>query len=318
MRTDAPVPEHPAPPSSPASPQRIRLIDRITAYRQPIGLVFTLLLFGLALVACYHLLREIDPGALHDAIADVPRPALLGALSATALGFVILLGYEWSASRFAGVTLPMRSLATGGFSAFAIGNAVGLSLLSGGSVRYRLYSRHGIGAAEIARMTLCQPFPGLRTAGAGGTRRTLQSRRCGVGAAPAPRPGRRHRDRRPVAGCRPGGVPGPAPSAGRTAVPDSLLVRLGRRSLRLPGLRLSLLQLLITALDVAAAATVLYLLLPETPPFAAFLLVYLLALAAGVLSHVPGGVGVFEAVLLAAFAGQLGARRWPRPCSCTA
>ncbi|MBN0328796.1 flippase-like domain-containing protein, partial [Pseudomonas aeruginosa] len=89
--------------------------------------------------------------------------------------------------------------------------------------------------------------------------------------------------------------------------PDSLLVRLGRSSLRLPGLRLSLLQLLITALDVAAAATVLYLLLPETPPFAAFLLVYLLALAAGVLSHVPGGVGVFEAVLLAAFAGQLGA-----------
>ncbi len=96
-------------------------------------------------------------------------------------------------------------------------------------------------------------------------------------------------------------LPGERPS------PDSLLVRLGRRSLRLPGPRLSLLQLLITALDVAAAATVLYLLLPETPPFAAFLLVYLLALAAGVLSHVPGGVGVFEAVLLAAFAGQLGA-----------
>lgn len=33
MRTDAPVPEHPAPPSSPASPQRIRLIDRITKAR---------------------------------------------------------------------------------------------------------------------------------------------------------------------------------------------------------------------------------------------------------------------------------------------
>jgi phosphatidylglycerol lysyltransferase len=37
------------------------------------------------------------------------------------------------------------------------------------------------------------------------------------------------------------------------------------------------------------------------------LLVYLLALAAGVLSHVPGGVGVFEAILLAAFADKLGA-----------
>ncbi len=47
--------------------------------------------------------------------------------------------------------------------------------------------------------------------------------------------------------------------------------------------------------------------LPTAPPFGAFLLVYLLALAAGVLSHVPGGVGVFEAVLLAAFANELGA-----------
>lgn len=73
MRTDAPVPEHPAPPSSPASPQRIRLIDRITAYRQPIGLVFTLLLFGLALVACYHLLREIDP-----APSTMPSPTCPG------------------------------------------------------------------------------------------------------------------------------------------------------------------------------------------------------------------------------------------------
>ncbi|MCE6982319.1 UPF0104 family protein, partial [Pseudomonas frederiksbergensis] len=76
------------------------------------------------------------------------------ALLATVAGFVILLGYEWSASRYAGVQLPTRTLVMGGFSAFAIGNAIGLSLLSGGSVRYRLYARHGIGAAEVARMTL--------------------------------------------------------------------------------------------------------------------------------------------------------------------
>lgn len=89
--------------------------------------------------------------------------------------------------------------------------------------------------------------------------------------------------------------------------PDNLLVKVGRRTLRLPGRRLTFLQLVITALDVAAAATVLYLLLPEAPPFGAFMLIYLLALAAGVLSHVPGGVGVFEAILLAAFADKLGA-----------
>ncbi|WP_262161912.1 lysylphosphatidylglycerol synthase domain-containing protein, partial [Escherichia coli] len=46
-------------------------------------------------------------------------------------------------------------------------------------------------------------------------------------------------------------------------------------------------------------------LLPEAPPFFSFLLIYMLALAAGVLSHVPGGVGVFEAVLLAAFSSRI-------------
>ncbi len=154
MRTDAPVPEHPAHPALPASPQRIRLIDRITAYRQPIGLVFTLLLFGLALVACYHLLREIDPGALHDAIADVPRPALLGALARPPSASSSCSATSGRPAASLASRCPCAALATGGFSAFAIGNAVGLSLLSGGSVRYRLYSRHGIGAAEIARMTL--------------------------------------------------------------------------------------------------------------------------------------------------------------------
>jgi phosphatidylglycerol lysyltransferase len=92
----------------------------------------------------------------------------------------------------------------------------------------------------------------------------------------------------------------------------------GRRTLRLPGRRLTFLQLIITALDVAAAATVLYLLLPEAPPFGAFLLVYLLALAAGVLSHVPGGVGVFEAICWPLSPTNSVPRHWPPPCCCIA
>jgi len=36
-------------------------------------------------------------------------------------------------------------------------------------------------------------------------------------------------------------------------------------------------------------------------------MIYILALVAGVLSHIPGGVGVFEAVMLAAFSSEIGA-----------
>ena len=307
MRPQTPEAETPVTAAQPIAPHRLRWLELVSQYRQPLGLVVTLLLFGIALVACRHLLSELDIYALHDSLLSVPKPALGGALLATVVGFVILLGYEWSASRYAGVHLPRPTLAMGGFCAFAIGNAIGLSLLSGGSVRYRLYARHGIGGAEVARMTL---FASLS-----------------LGCALPPLAALATLSNLPAAATA---LRTPAPLLGAIAIAvlglsvalayglyrrrlpeqplaDNLLVRIRRRTLRLPGARLTLLQLLITALDVAAAATVLYLLLPEAPPFGAFLLVYLLALAAGVLSHVPGGVGVFEAILLAAFADQLGA-----------
>jgi phosphatidylglycerol lysyltransferase len=293
--------------NQPVAATRLRWLELLSKYRQPIGMVVTLLLFGIALIACRHLLSELDLYALHDSILDVPKPALLGALAATVVGFVILLGYEWSASRYAGVNLPPRTLALGGFTAFAIGNAIGLSLLSGGSVRYRLYARHGVGAGDVAHMTLfaslslgcaLPPLAALATLSnlpaASAALRLSEGLLASIAGAVlllcailAIGIYRRRLPEQPL--------------------PDNLLVKAGRRTLRLPGRRLTLLQLLITALDIAAAATVLYLLLPEAPPFGAFLLVYLLALAAGVLSHVPGGVGVFEAILLAAFADKLGA-----------
>nr|WP_256596535.1 MULTISPECIES: bifunctional lysylphosphatidylglycerol flippase/synthetase MprF [unclassified Pseudomonas] len=293
--------------TQPVTATRLRWLDLLSKYRQPLGLAVTLLLFAIALIACRHLLSELDFYALHDSILEVPKPALLGALGATIVGFIILLGYEWSASRYAGVNLPGRTLALGGFTAFAIGNAIGLSLLSGGSVRYRLYARHGLGASDVAHMTLfaslslgcaLPPLAALATLSnlpaASAALRLPESLLAGIalailllGAVLAVGIYRRRLPEQPLR--------------------DNLLVRVGRRTLRLPGRRLTFLQLIITALDVAAAATVLYLLLPEAPPFGAFLLVYLLALAAGVLSHVPGGVGVFEAILLAAFANKLGA-----------
>ncbi|MBT2295510.1 bifunctional lysylphosphatidylglycerol flippase/synthetase MprF [Pseudomonas fluorescens] len=307
MRAHSSAPQDPVTAVQPIKAGRLRWLERISRFRQPIGLGITLLLFALALIACRHLLSELDLYALHDSIVQVPRAALLGAIAATVVGFVILLGYEWSASRYAGVKLPAQTLIMGGFSAFAIGNAIGLSLLSGGSVRYRLYARHGLGATDVAHMTL---FASLS-----------------LGCALPPLAALATLSDLPAASVA---LHVPATWLGAICVAvllltcvlvigiyrrrlpeqpyrDSLLVKAGRRTLRLPGRRLTLLQLIITALDVMAAATVLYLLLPQAPPFGAFLLVYLLALAAGVLSHVPGGVGVFEAILLAAFADKLGA-----------
>ncbi|WP_214349719.1 bifunctional lysylphosphatidylglycerol flippase/synthetase MprF [Pseudomonas congelans] len=291
----------------PVSPPRHNWRELLSKYRQPIGLAVMLLLFSLALIACRHMLVEMDWYALHDSLFAVPLPALGGALLAAIVGYIILMGYELSASRYANVDLPIKTLLLGGFTSFAIGNAVGLSMLSGGSVRYRLYSRHGVGAIEIARMTV---FASLSLGCALPPLAALATLSNLSGASLALK------------------LPVDVLAVVATAVligslllamfvyrrrlpeqdiPHNILVRLGRRTLRLPDLKLTLIQLVITALDVAAAAMVLYLLLPHAPPLGAFILIYLLALAAGVLSHVPGGVGVFEAILLAAFANELGA-----------
>ncbi|SHM07288.1 bifunctional lysylphosphatidylglycerol flippase/synthetase MprF [Phytopseudomonas punonensis] len=295
-----------APPSLPKS-QLLLWRQRLDRYRQPLGLSVALALFVIALLACRHLLNELDPSALHESILAVPKVNLFGAVGLTIAGFIALLGYEWSASRYAAVSLPGRTLATGGFCAFAIGNAVGLSMLSGGSIRYRLYSRHGIGGVEIARMTVFASLslgcalPILASlaaladpADAAAALRlpqpalvTISLVILAIGAAVLLKLHRARLKERPA--------------------PDCVTVRVSRHLLRMPDAKLTLLQVLITLIDVSAAAGVLYLLLPEAPPFTTFLLVYLIALAAGVLSHVPGGVGVFEAILLAAFASELGA-----------
>ena len=78
----------------------------------------------------------------------------------------------------------------------------------------------------------------------------------------------------------------------------------GGRGLPLPSRGLMLRQLVVTGLDAAAAAGVLWALLPSgTIGYVAFLPLFAAALALGILSHVPAGLGVFEAVLLAALKG---------------
>jgi phosphatidylglycerol lysyltransferase len=67
----------------------------------------------------------------------------------------------------------------------------------------------------------------------------------------------------------------------------------------LPAPRLSLVQLGLAVTDVALAGAVLFVLLPVADvPFAVFLGVYVAAVATGLASHVSGGLGVFESVVL--------------------
>ncbi|RUS66466.1 Phosphatidylglycerol lysyltransferase [Saezia sanguinis] len=292
------------------------LIERFTAYKQVAGAVIALVLFIAALFICWKLVKETNIAQMRQAVHDVPWSALLLALLAAAGSYTMLIGYEWSASHYAGVQLRPGILVTGGFCAAAVGNAVGLSMLSGGAVRCRLYFSQGLNATDVARMSI---FASL-SLGCALPLLAAIAALCNVQAAALAL----HLSAAWVTGIAWGvfalyliiamvlyqhrlrsSPPDDTPGTGKSRWFQ--YVQFGRWPIRIPSLRLASWQLVITLFDVIFAATILYLLLPSAPPFITFVLVYLLALAAGVLSHVPGGLGVFEAVILAAFAGQLGA-----------
>ena len=74
-----------------------------------------------------------------------------------------------------------------------------------------------------------------------------------------------------------------------------------------PSVGLSLAQIALSALDIAAAAGALFVLSPlpdASVSFLAFLGVFTLAIVAGVISHVPGGLGVVETVVIVLLPGQ--------------
>ncbi|MGJ8524623.1 Phosphatidylglycerol lysyltransferase [Halomonadaceae bacterium LMG 33818] len=285
-----------------------RVRGLVARYRHALGIAVTLVVFGLAVTVCWRLLHEVNPHLLKHAFLNVSVLEVAGAMGAAMFSYLMLVGYEWSALRYAGVKgLPSTVMVMGGTCASAIGNAIGLSMLSGGAVRCRLYFRHGLAGPDVARISvfvslaLGLTLPVLAAVAALIDVETaadalriptplvvwIASSVLGIYAVALVILLLRRQDEKPSE--------------------DSRLYALGNWAWRLPSLRISLLQLLITLGDVVGSATVLYLLLPHHPPFSTFLLIYLLALAAGVLSHVPGGIGVFEAIMLSSFSHIVGA-----------
>src|SRR6185369_312497 len=77
-------------------------------------------------------------------------------------------------------------------------------------------------------------------------------------------------------------------------------LRWGTFELRIPPIDLTIVQIVLSAFDWTLAAGVLYVLLPPSPTlgFVDFLGAFLLAQMAGLASHLPGGLGVFETVIV--------------------
>ncbi|QSA98893.1 bifunctional lysylphosphatidylglycerol flippase/synthetase MprF [Methylococcus sp. EFPC2] len=258
--------------------------------RRLIGPAITVAVFFLAMAALHHLLADISYRQLSAELGAMPSRRLLLAGLATLVSFVAMTGYDWSGLAYLGKRLPYRLVALGAFCGYAIGNTLGFSLVSGATVRYRVYAGAGLDGADVARLTAFCALSfgiGIHVIGASAllahpeilsdiVQVSLGRLRATGAAVLAVLAGLF------LASLRPGAE-----------------LRIGRWRIPLPSWRLGLSQLLIAVVDILGAAACLYVLLPEgAPPFFAFLLIFAVASVAGVASHVPGGLGVFESVIL--------------------
>lgn len=242
------------------------------------------------------LLAQVRYADIVREIAAMPTSQLVWALLATALSFLALSGYDASGLRYVGVRIKRGTLILISFIAYALGNTIGLGVLTGGAVRMRLYAAAGVEPGKIASLIAFNASAfgmGMTAFGAVG----LLWGATDVAAVA-------HLPAWLLRLIASGALAGIGSFIALCVFRRSVKV-FGRWQLRLPPAKLALTQLAISALDLAASAAVLWVLLPqgvvELPTFAAF---YTIGIALGVLSHVPGGIGVFEATILLACAGR--------------
>ncbi len=262
-----------------------------SALRRLLPAVLPVLVFCVALFALHRLAGEFHLRQVLAAFRDIEPGRVAIALLLTAGSYLALIGYERLGLRYAGLKLHWRQYGLTAFIAYAIGHSVGAVALSGGAVRYRMYSPLGLGAAAIARVVaFCALTFALGLATLAGVSLVTNAGESGSLL------------HAPLILARMIGV------AMLASVVGYLLACALRRnpvtwrdwSVQLPDLRLAVSQVLLSCVDLVLASAALYVLLPPDAgvSYLAFAGLYMVALAAGVLSAVPGGLGVFESILV--------------------
>lgn len=102
--------------------------------------LFGLLLFGAALWVLYHELRAYHVHDIFRHLEELPARRLFLALPLTLLSYFIMTAYDVLALRYVQHLLPYGKIAIASFIGYAFTNNMGFGMITGGSVRYRLYS----------------------------------------------------------------------------------------------------------------------------------------------------------------------------------
>jgi uncharacterized membrane protein YbhN (UPF0104 family) len=244
-----------------------------------------------AAVLLYRSLRDVELWKLWSELQAFPPSSIATALGLTAISYLALCSYDYIGVRYIKRPIPYRRVALAGFLAYSISHSLGFPAVTGGTVRYRLYSRWGCGAVEVAQimaMAGITLFLGMFTIG--GVAMLLDGARV-----------------KEWTGLPSDGINGLGVLFLLIVIAYGLMGFFRREPIRIlgyeiaiPGPRFAGVQIAVSTVDWLVVGSVLYVLLPPNDifTFPTFLGVFVLAYLLGTLSNVPGGLGVFESIIL--------------------
>ena len=270
--------------------------------RKILGPGLSLILFAAAVWLLHNELRTYHFRDILRAFNAIPGTHLGAAAGLAILSYAVMTGYDVLAMRYIRYPLSYSKIGLASFIGYAFSNNIGMSMIAGASVRYRLYSAWGLSTLQITQVVaFCTLTLWLGFFTLGGAVFLIE---------PLMIPASIHL---PLTSLRAIGMImlavvlayGIATTAKRTAI------RIYQWEFQLPSARLFSLQVIIAALDWMLASLVLFVLLASgtAVSFPEFLAVYLLAQLAGLVSQVPGGLGVFETVIVLMLSARLPANQ---------
>jgi glycosyltransferase 2 family protein len=259
-----------------------------------VGVVISITIIVVAAVVLHKMLREINFDDVVDAVQAVEKHDVAMAALFVVAGYLTLMVYDLFALRTIGhADVPYRIAALAGFASYAIGHNVGASAFTGGAVRYRIYSAHGLSVIDVAKVCFV----------AGLTFWLGNATVLGLGVAIAPQAASAIDQLPPLVNRILAFV-----ILGILATYVAWVWKtprvVGRHNwlVTLPNGPLTLVQIAVGIIDLGCCAGAMYMLVPEEPyiGFVTLAVIFVASTLLGFASHSPGGLGVFDAAMLVA------------------
>jgi phosphatidylglycerol lysyltransferase len=269
-----------------------RLLKRIISWS---GLFF----FVIAVGMLYWQLRNHSVHDIIRAILDIPALNLIWACLACLAGYLSLSLYDFLALRYVGKKISWWKWMLAGMLGFAISNNAGHAVVSGGAIRYRLYTRWRVRGGDIIKLLTYNGityFLGCAAIMAIGYFMVPHSLFSGsVGASIG------------IYTLFIFCIAALGAYFSMTLLFRKKKIKIGELSFQIPKTMDAVYQTLIGILDSVLAGLVLYFcLVPFVDvPFTTFIGIFVIAQVVGVFSQVPGGIGVFESIFLVALPGDI-------------